>query len=871
MFIRFLDRLEGSYTLLTANQRLSTYLIQLYDREQQARGLRAWPSLDCLPLSAWVQRQLSSKTKVQLTEFQSILLWQNIIHHYIEDHPSIHFINAWSTAKTAAAAWELLAYWQIPLAVIANTPSEDVRAFYCWARQFEHILEQQQLADSADLVRTVVKQLEEQKTTEVQNIVFAGFEETPPLIENLRGVLAKYCKIHDYDTSILPEKINQLALADQAEELKIMAAWAKHKFQLNPDLQIGCVIPQLANIRNQVERIFANTFTDGNFPIDGDLSQLPFNISVGKPLADYPLIEAAFYILETNAPKLAIHHITALLSSPFIVGAEQELINRGIFIAKLRELGQYHYPWSIVQDLLKKTRLCPALEKCLLQFSDTIHDNLHSFSFWAKLFIQQLQLWNWPGERGLSSDEFQQWQRWHTLLEEFSSLELVSKNPISFQQAIHHLYLLAKSSIFQSKTSPKPIQILGSLEAIGHRFDCCWIMGFNDLNWPAAPNPNPFLPLALQQTANMAHTSTEKEWLFCQKIFKRLKNSAEEVLFSYAQQDNDIHLFPSPLLKEIPKLDLIQLEIKQPPKSSFLSLEKFQDDRAPAIHPDEKIYGGASLIKNQAACPFRAFAINRLRASKLSSLASGFSAITRGNLIHSILENLWKEIKNHTGLCSYQGNELDELIILEINKAFAKHDSYLTSIHFHYRHIEKQRLAQLIKRWLKLEEKRPPFTVIAQEKTLTLQLDKITLKLRIDREDELENGERIIIDYKTGKPDIKGWFEERPDDPQLPLYCLINDYSITALVFAQIRSDELTFKGLSAKACDIPGVKSIGEQSIEKQISCWEDFQDWQKRILSQLAADFSAGIAKVDPKHPTTCDYCDLQALCRKYEQKTL
>lgn len=46
--------------------------------------------------------------------------------------------------------------------------------------------------------------------------------------------------------------------------------------------------------------------------------------------------------------------------------------------------------------------------------------------------------------------------------------------------------------------------------------------------------------------------------------------------------------------------------------------------------------------------------------------------------------------------------------------------------------------------------------------------------MSVDRVDQLEDGRRIIIDYKTGAAiDTKNWASERLSEPQLPIYAAL--------------------------------------------------------------------------------------------------
>jgi len=73
----------------------------------------------------------------------------------------------------------------------------------------------------------------------------------------------------------------------------------------------------------------------------------------------------------------------------------------------------------------------------------------------------------------------------------------------------------------------------------------------------------------------------------------------------------------------------------------------------------------------------------------------------------------------------------------------------------------------------------------------------------------MPDGRQIIFDYKTGKVKAGGWDGDRPDEPQLPLYCATSDQPIAGAVFALIQVGELEFKGLADPGIAPPGMKKM--------------------------------------------------------------
>jgi ATP-dependent helicase/nuclease subunit B len=123
----------------------------------------------------------------------------------------------------------------------------------------------------------------------------------------------------------------------------------------------------------------------------------------------------------------------------------------------------------------------------------------------------------------------------------------------------------------------------------------------------------------------------------------------------------------------------------------------------------------------------------------------------------------------------------------------------------------------------------------------------------------LEDGARILIDYKTGNagPDWRG---ERPDNPQLPVYAVLNPESLAAVAYANVNAAEPGFVCESARADLLrPGARRTsleGSESLDALLKVWSG-------RIEALAAGLASGQAQVAPT-ATACRFCRLQGLCR-------
>jgi hypothetical protein len=169
--------------------------------------------------------------------------------------------------------------------------------------------------------------------------------------------------------------------------------------------------------------------------------------------------------------------------------------------------------------------------------------------------------------------------------------------------------------------------------------------------------------------------------------------------------------------------------------------------------------------------------------------------------------------------------------------------------------------------WLAIEKKRLPFTVIAVEQKKEYRYKNITIRMRVDRIDQLEDDSHVIIDYKTGSPNIQHWLGKRIKEPQLPIYCITHSATVAAVFFAQLRWNDLCIKGIIDGESEISSVIAFEKLSKEMRAPTWSEQKIQWKNNINYLLDDFINGKADVDPLEITTCTHCHLHGLCRIFE----
>ncbi len=870
--------------VLTANQRLSRRLGYEYAVHRRAQGDTCWPSPKILPWSAWLlevwddallaNAPISDNTaaRVVMNPLQTLLLWEQVIRR---SHLDKGVLNIQATAAGVAQAWAVLQAWSLPLPRIEDYPSEDAAAFRIWALAFKKQCERARLLDAARLPDLLAELCAQGQLKLPKEIILIGFDQlTPQQSHFLHALQAQHCQVEQRQFPGLQSQSSRVACHDSEDELARAAGWARARLTADAKASIAIVVPDLQARLAQVERVFADVMHPQQILPRAAREQRCFNISLGTPLAAQPMIRAALNILRLAQGRIDAHQLGSLLRSPYTGAGTSEAAGRAQLDVRLRERGDYEV-W--LADLLGVARRALASDeerelapRFLQQLESLfVHHRAITGKFfhhqWAERFTGCLRAMGWPGERGLNSNEHQQLQAWQALLDNVSSLDVIAE-AVPISTALARLNNLAAEQLFQARTPWRPVQILGLLETSGQRFDHLWVCGMDDESWPGPARPNPWLPLQLQRKHGLPHADAARELIYAKNISAQLSSAALQVVFSHAVWDGDRQRQHSPLLADSPEVaasTLVPADIHlfRNITHTFNDLETLIDSEAPAV-PAGPAHGGSGLIAAQAACPFKAYGRYRLDARELEEVSLAPDARQRGLLLHRAMQRLWARLSGSADLqrCSEQALRelIDNAVEPVVSEAAQQKPRTYTP---KFVEVEKRVLGALILDWLQCELTRDEFFVTAREQANTVNLAGLELRVIMDRIDRTPGGEKIVLDYKTGRVSVGGWEDERPDAPQLPMYALALDEPPAAVSFAQIRPGEARFVGCGRDDAPLPGVKP------EDATQWRERLQSWQKN-LSEIAAEYRAGAAQVAPKNrPQTCQYCDLTPLCRIHE----
>ncbi|MFI5399636.1 MAG: PD-(D/E)XK nuclease family protein [SAR324 cluster bacterium] len=902
----WLSLAESGAAVLTASGRLQRHLHERFAQRQMAQGRDVWPTATILTWSAWLDRMgrdlmlyaeagaaAAPAPAIVLTATQEAAVWHEIV---AADAAEAGLLYPGSLAQQAQDAWHLAHAWGLELSRLGRAqalPPEAAR-FKAWSSVYERRCRERGWMDGARLPLRVAAALDEGRLAPPRQVVLAGFDGWSPAQERVLAALAKRgCVPLELAAPAHGGTAQRTSLPDDEAEAEAALRWARAQVEAGAG-SVGIVVQDLEGRRNSLARLAAEVLAPSTAVGGPDETRLPVHLSLGPALADVPLVRSALRLLHLDGGWLPLETLESALLTPYLGGAAAEREARGQLMTMLRSRGDASLRLATVAMAARRAG-CERLAGCLERAANALEaaPPRQSHAAWARHAAQFLKDLGWPGhgegERTLSSAEYQAYERWGELLDEWCALDVV----LSAEErgaALARLSRLAAETRFQPQAEPAPVQILGSLEAAGLEFDALWALGFDDEAWPRPPQPNALLPLAEQRAQGMPRSSAERELAFAESVTARLRGSAHRVVFSHAAQRASAALGASPLIAGLPAVAAATLGLwrhaglRETIRGSA-QREPRTDEPLRPLPAGSAVAHGTGVFGDMAACPFRAQALHRWNAQYAALPEPGLSPADHGDLLHAALNKVWAGLKDRDTLASLDQAALAERVERAVAEALAEfRGDRLTPA---LARLEAERLLRLAGGLLALERARPPFAVTSAETPIAAEVGGIAVSLRIDRIDTLADGARLLLDYKSGQvqPIHKQWLSDRPDAPQLPLYAVTLDPPPIGLAFVEVRVDGIAYEGVAGRDLAVAGVRPLAEWAefpvprasarnvaqAAGTIGAWREALAQWRRVLERLGERFRAGEAAVDPKTRATCAWCPLPGLCRIDERGLL
>ena len=576
---------------------------------------------------------------------------------------------------------------------------------------------------------------------------------------------------------------------------------------------------------------------------------IPYNRALGRQLSTSPVTTAVVSLLSSCREDFSGPSLLRIFSSPFLKFGEAPSLAPALarLMAERRITGGRHKllaalkrssPEAAGPDVLTEPLrdLFAALEPFSAKDPASLTvwmDRLSSLLSWSGL-SGRVTLIKGPLNRNL--------QAYKKLAETLTSLRQAGNLFPEYSYTFSEWLFLLKKTFMHARFQVPPddeggVQILGMEESIGHAWQEIYLGGLMDGTFPRRLPQNIFLPEATLEALGVR--TLENARLNAASHFYRLLLSAPRVTLTWPENVGDKPIVPSPFLAELTPLrkagvlketSNVQFSLKVEESRSIPELAKALSlagdlsgletvldsdiegmagisaglDYKPAETPGtvgtrERTEFSVTELDDYLKCPYDYYVKRLLRISPLEEVSEDISALDRGSKAHAILRRFYEEWKGP--VTAGDRDKAKELLA-----AFADREFGHEADTFRNRREKDLFVTVMAERFLDAEEVfwrqsfRPAYLEKKIESFKLALTDGTIVEIhgKIDRIDVDDNGNFIIVDYKTGGYPLPLMTAEQ-EIFQLPVYAVMARQTLTDKDPVLRRSIGLAYYDLAGK------------------------------------------------------------------------
>jgi ATP-dependent helicase/nuclease subunit B len=714
--------------------------------------------------------------------------------------------------------------------------------------------------------------------------------------------------------------IKLLSAVNAREEVSLIAGGVKESLKRGtPPDSILVAFPALDEYGPLVEEIFIDY-------------GIPYNRALGRQLSTSPVATAVISLLRTVQEDFAGTSLVRVFSSPLLKFGETPELAPALdkFIRdcgiiggrhKLLSALKQHVPSETANDIL--TGPLQDTFECLEPFS---RKETAPLSSWMERFSRLLAWSRLDARVALIKGPLNiNLQAYKKMQDTFFSLSRAGKLFPDYRYTFNEWLFLLKKTFMHTRFQVPPedeggVQILGIEESIGHSWDEIYLGGLVDGAFPQRLPQNIFLPELMLEA--MGVRTLEKARLNAAGHFYRLMLSTDKITLTYPENEGDRPAVPSPFLEElaplkqagllnrgIEKTTGIQSSLKIeecrsiPELAKAIGLEKNDQVvkdllnsgirgmaglaaaivRAPsvsvrAILPERKRTFSVTELDLYLRCPYDYLVTKVMDLEPLEEATEDISPLDRGSKVHAILRNFYLAWRKP--VTRGDRDEARALMKKLADTAFAEDADT-----FRNRREKELFLTVMAERFLDGEEEfwkqgmRPAYLErkIDHFPLVLENGEEVELSAKIDRIDVDDNGNFIIVDYKTGRYPLPRMQVDQ-EIFQLPVYAVMAAaiknstpelkrpiglayYDLAGKTEAGVR-DVVLFNNETRNDHPSSKPKASSKSAEEFETILHRSMDRARKAIEGILAGDFTT-----KPRDENRCRYCPLEMMCEKEE----